>query len=138
MRIFIILSFIFPATMLCQENIGSWRDSTTAGGCKYLHVQKVELGINKLGLLLSPDTTSQVNITVKNNCKTCKASGPDYTVLIVRDRAGQIIGQEAINGIPQNGKTRMYEVPCNARLKKLPENLKISLVHYCMDLKIDK
>lgn len=139
MRVFIILFFIFLATtVLCQEKIGSWSDSTTTGGCIYLQVQKIELGINKLELLFSPDTTSQINITVKNTCKTCKTSGPDYTALIVRDHTGQIIGQEAINGIPQNGKTRVYEVPCKARLKKLPDNLRISLVHYCMDLKAVK
>ncbi len=135
MKKMLLLLFVIPSLTYSQQKLGSWKDSTTTSGCQYLQVQKVELGIDEIGLITSPDTVSALSITIRNTCKDCKHNGPDYTSLVVRDASGKIIAQEAINGIPANGKTRLYYVPCTKRLAKLPSELKISLAFYCMDIR---
>ena len=111
-KTFFILLIVFSSVILhAQAQLGSWKDTRPAN------------------ILL---------ITIKNTCSNCKKSGPDYTGLIVYDSQGKIIAQEAINGIPTNGKSRLYYVHCTKRLKVLTEKIKVSLVHYCTDIQIKK
>ena len=133
-----LLFFLFPSLLWAQEKMGSWKDTTTEAGCKYLVVQKITLDIDEIGLLTSKDTSNILLVTVKNTCSNCKQEGPDYTGLIVYDGDGKIIAQEAINGIPGNGKSRLYYVHCTKRLRALPPQLKVSLVHYCTSMKVKK
>lgn len=78
-------------------------------------------------------------LVIGNDCKDCKVEGPDYCSLLIFDSEGDTIAGGEINGIPEFGDKRSYEVFNNPRYreKEKPVKYRISLLPYCDNIRIN-